>query len=167
MIKGYYSNKKKLDTMLRKSETQRRRKDQIRRDIKECNISIEVPSGSIDYSGMPGPTGGFTTSSIERALDRSIDLLIRELESTIKYSVKLESRIRDIEEKIMNVEILLEDLDEEELRLIELIYRDGKKYRFIESEMSMSLSTISDTKKRILTKLKSEQNPNGYRTKQA
>lgn len=158
MIKSYYKNKRRLDTMLRKAETQRRRKEQIRRDIKECNITIEIPSTSIGYSDMPGATGGLPSSSIEVSLERSIDLLIRELENTIRYSVRLETRIREIEEKIMNVEILLEDLEEEELKLLELIYRDNKRYRFIESELSMAIGTITNTKKRVLSKIKDEMN---------
>ena len=158
MIRNYYRNKRKLNTMLRKSETQRRRKDEIRRNIKECNITIEVPSTSIDYEGMPNKTGGLPSSNIEVELERSIDLLIRELESTIKYSVRLDIRIRNMEERIMNVEIMLEVLDPEELRLLELIYQEGMRYRFIEHEMKMSMGTITNTKKKALGKIGKEMN---------
>lgn len=144
--------------MLRKSETQRRRKDEIRRNIKECNITIEVPSMSIDYEGMPNKTGGLPSSNIEVELERSIDLLIRELENTIKHSVRLDIRIRNMEERIMNVEIMLEVLDPEELRLLELIYQEGMRYRFIEHEMKMSMGTITNTKKKALGKIGKEMN---------
>lgn len=63
---------------------------------------------------------------------------------------------REIEGKIMNVEILLEDLEGEEIKVLELIYRDNKRYRFIEHELSMTIGTITKNKNKnkILLKLK-------------
>lgn len=54
----------------------------------------------------------------------------------------------------MDVEILLEDLEGEEIKLLELIYRDNKRYRFIEHELSMTIGTITKNKNKILLKLK-------------
>lgn len=157
IIKSYYKDKRRLNILFMKLETQERRIERVTRDIKNCNVTIEVPGISIDYS-EERVQGGQTTSSIELALERSIDILIKELERAIDYRIRLETRIRNLEEKIMNIEIFLEELEEEERKLLELIYDKNMRYRFIEHEMGMAIGTITNTKKRILIKIKDMMN---------
>ncbi|KNF07153.1 Na+/phosphate symporter [Gottschalkia purinilytica] len=152
MIRGYYRNKKRLNTSLQKLEVQKERIEQIRRDIKECNISLDTTISSIDYS-VDRVQGSTVISAIERELERNIDMLIRELERAIRYKITLEYRIKRKEEQLMNLEVILRGLDQEERKLLELLYKDKKTYRQIEHELHMTRSTISRRKKEILTSL--------------
>ena len=152
IIKEYFRKKRNLDILLLKLETQERKIEKIKRDISECNINMEVTISSINYT-REKVQGGTYISSIERELERSIDILIEALKNEIKTKIKLESRIRNLESDLMNIEVILNELKEEEERLIHLIYKDNKTYRYIEHEMNMSMGTITNTKKRILNKL--------------
>lgn len=152
MLRGYYRNKKRLDVSLRKLEIQKERINQIRVDIKECNINMDTTIGAIDYS-KDRVQGGSVTSGIERELERNIDILIMELERAIRYRINLEYRVKRKEEQLINLEVVLRGLDIEKRTLLELIYRDNKPYRQIGEDLHIGLGTVNRKKNEILKEL--------------
>lgn len=154
MLRVHYRNKRKLDVSLRKLEVQKERINQIRVDIKECNINMDTTIGAIDYS-KDRVQGGSVTSGIERELERNIDMLIMELERAIRYRINLEYRVKRKEDQLINLEVVLRGLDLEDRKLLEALYRDGKSYRQIEDEeeLLMAKTTVSRKKKEIINHL--------------
>lgn len=149
MLYGHYKRKNRLGSLISRLIRAENRIKRIRVDIKECNIEFGETVKGIDYSREPG-NGNSVASSIERELEIAIDNMIRELKYAIKDKYKTIAKIRELEKRIDDVEILLEKLTEEELRIVELIYGERMKYREMEDLVNMGRSTIQRKKDTIV-----------------
>lgn len=155
MLYNYYRRKKKIYRLKGKLIRTQNRIDRLRKDIKECNIEIDHTIKAIDYSNEKIKCND-VTSSIERELERAIDKLFRDLEFNIRDKRKINEKIRYLEKKVDDLDVVLEQLTDEELQIVELKYGEEMNYREMEVRLPMARSTIQRKKDRIIEYLINE-----------
>jgi chromosome segregation ATPase len=156
----YYRKKKRIDSLKSKLIRIDNRIERLRKDIKECNVELDNPLKAIDYSREYVKSNSIV-SSIERELDMAVDRIMRELELNLKEKYKVKGKIMNLEKQIENTETLLQKLNEEELRIIELRYNKELSYRQMEEELFMARSTLQRRKDKIIRSLVYETNKVG------
>ncbi len=159
MLYGHYKRKNRIGSLNSKLTRVELRLERLRHDIRTCNVELGETMKAIDYSkDMSGGSGGM--SNIEVELERAVDNTLREIRNTIREKHKIIGKIYGIEKEIDNIELLLDDLTEDELRIIELRYggRMRKKVSYEEMEMliPMGKSTIQRKHKEIIYYLTEE-----------
>lgn len=155
ILYGHFRKQKRIQKLKSKLIRINNRIDRLKSDIMNNNIELNDTLKSIDYSSTKVQTSN-STSSIERELERAIEQLMRELENELRERRKTESKIRYLIKKVDDVAIILEQLIEEELRIVELKYGEEKNLRQMESMLLMGKSTIQRKKDKIIEFLSSE-----------
>lgn len=138
----HYSNKLKRDRYKRKIVKLEKQKEDLKKDIYNCNIEFNTTIRAMDYSSDKIVCNSID-SSMDQDIEKGISRLINQYKSTIRLIINTKRRLREVESLIDNIDIILEELTEEEQQLIELKYGDKKSYREMEEYLPISLSTIS------------------------
>lgn len=118
----YYKNLRLIDRLESKCQYLENQKDEIYRDIKEGNVSIdpELNMGlAISERVQTSSTG---ISTVEREMANAIDRLVNEWKETRKKILKNHSKIRDIKKENYDIERTIGQLKEESKLFIELRY---------------------------------------------
>lgn len=145
MLYNHYRRKKRIQSLKSRLVRIENRIERLRRDIKECNIDLDDTLKAIDYS-RDSIQSGEVTSNIERELERATDKILKELETSMKEKWKTIKKIRDLEKQVENIELLLEELTEEELRIVELKYGEQLNDREVSERLYMARSTMQRKK---------------------
>lgn len=141
MLYNHYRRKKKIISLRSRVIRIQHRIDNLRRDIKECNVDLGDTMKAIDYARDPIQNSS-VTSNIERELERAIDKILKEIATNISDKWKTIHKINDMEKQIDNIELLLSELVDEELQILELKYGEKKSYKAMEELIPMGKSTI-------------------------
>lgn len=149
ILYSHYRKKKRLQSLNSRLIRINNRVERLNRDIKECNIDLEDTMKAIDYSRDSIQSGG-VTSNIERELERATDKILKDLEISVKEKWKTIKKIRDLEKQVENIELLLEELTEEELRIVELKYGEQLNDREVSERLYMARSTMQRKKGTII-----------------
>lgn len=100
-----------MDKLEHKISVLEEQKEKIRQDIKETNIFLEEESRSMTYEErVQSSSSG--SSYAEKEMIRQIEKLKRELKSTIRYSLKLKVKAREIKKEIADIEYAVSLLGE-------------------------------------------------------
>jgi RNA polymerase sigma factor (sigma-70 family) len=152
MLYGHYRRKKRINSLKSRIIRTNNRISRLRTDIKECNVCLDDTLKGIDYSKEYVNTGQ-VVSNIERELEKAIDNILKSIAYEIRRKRKTQSRIRNLEKAIDDVEVLLEELSEEELQIIELRYGEKKSDREIADMINMSRTTVQRKRTDIIKQL--------------
>ncbi|MBU5440307.1 hypothetical protein KQI42_20130 [Tissierella sp. MSJ-40] len=152
MLYGHYRRKKRIDTLKSRLIRIENRIKRLRDDIKECNVELSDTLKAIDYSREYIQSGD-VTSNIEKELEIVIDKMLKEIEINIKEKYKLKNKIMHLEKQTENIENLLQEFNEEELKIIELRYKEGLSYRQMEAKLFMARTSINNKKNKIILHL--------------
>jgi DNA-directed RNA polymerase specialized sigma24 family protein len=156
MLYEYYKKKKRIVKLKNKLARIESRIEKLKKDIKECNVELYDTMKAIDYSREAVQCSS-VTSNIENELMKAIDRLLYELNYSVKEKRKTREKIRYIEKKIDDIDVILEQLTDEELQIIELKYGEEMNYRKMENIMHMGRSTIQRKKDRVVYFIMNEQ----------
>lgn len=124
--------------------------DRIKNVHKYVNLDVDIPSVNL---GEKVQTSFDDTSYFERELQNEVTKLQREKYDKIKRLYRMDSKIRNMENLIYEMDYDLSLLDPEDKKFIELKYRYNKSLLCIATELSFSGSTASRMKDRIISKL--------------
>lgn len=141
MLYNHYKRKDRINRLVSKRIRLEYRIDNLKRDIRECRYELDSTLQGIDYSKDKIQTNS-VTSSIEQELLLAEERVLRELEYTIREKRKTQEKIRYLEKKIDETEILLEDLAEEEKQILEMKYSEKMSDKIIADMLNMSRTTI-------------------------
>ena len=146
----------------RLDETEKKIK-QVETELKELQISLPLPSLTVNYSGIQ-VTGGDKSSYLEKALVRQEEKLYRELMQLKILRARLGQRIRDIKQKWEGMEMTIPIiLDEEEMLIAkikfsnrEISYREIARIIEHKTCIMRSPNTIKQKIERIMYKIAKE-----------
>lgn len=138
----YYRNLMEMDKLEHKISVLEEQKEKIRQDIKETNICLEEESRSMTYEERVQSSS--SGSYVEKETVRQIEKLERELKETIKYSLKLKVKVREIKKEIADIEYVVSLLGKGYKDLVIMKYRDKKSFESIGQALYISKSAACD-----------------------
>lgn len=145
LIKEYYTTHTRISLLNDKLVRVSRRIKELRRDIAECNVDLDYDIKGIDYS-VEKISGGETSSTVERIVEKALNKLIRELEQAIREKYKLMYEIRQIQKNRDNIGPILDKLAVEEKQVLDARYGSKRgqviSYDKLEAKLTMSKTTI-------------------------
>lgn len=157
ILYNHYRKKETIDKLNSQLKRTRNRIDIIKETLKECDFTLDVDIKGIDYS-QDKVQSNSNISSVENELLREESKLERELKEEIKYKFNLKRRARNIQKQIDNVEVVLEQLPLNYVKIIELLYKDKLTYRATGYILYCTHVTVRNHKKRIIEILMKELN---------
>lgn len=145
----YFQAEKKISCLNLRIELLNKHIADIRTRIRETDISIPGESRSITYGDVV-QTSGSVISYAERAAIRIIDDMENEIAYKREQLAELEKQIRDIESYNAIIEYNLNFLSHNDQMFLQLKYGQEKADWQIGQEMSMSQSTATRTRQRLV-----------------
>lgn len=145
----YYRSLTEIDKLEYKISLLEDQKQKIKQDMKETNIFIEEESRSITYEERVQNSSS-CSSYAEKEMIRQIEKLERELKDTIRYSLKLKVKVRDIKKEIVDIEYTVRLLGKEYKDLLEMKYRDKKSFEAIGEKLHASKSAAFDKRDEVV-----------------
>lgn len=143
----YFRQLKEIDKLKHKSITLWDQIQEIEKDIKNTNVSVETSLNmGIDYSMDRVQTSPSGSSYAESGIIQEITNLEKELKYKKHKILKLRARIRDLEEQTEDMEYNLSTLSEENKRFIEFKY--DEKLNPIEISIKMNMAQATAYRKR-------------------
>lgn len=113
-----------------------KQKEHIEKDIKNNNVTIETGLNmGIEYGKERVQTSPTGSSYAEQEMIKAIDKLERELLYKKKKILKINTRIREMEEQSQDMQFNLSMLNEESKRYIEFKYGERRGIGWIANEM--------------------------------
>jgi len=91
-----------------------------------------------------------------KASEYKAEIVAKRIENNNYKILDKQLRINDVMEEHAYIEFIIETLDDEDKRIIELRYKNNKKYQAMVSSLKMSQSTISRRVNKILGNIKSQ-----------
>ncbi|WP_066499949.1 hypothetical protein [Abyssisolibacter fermentans] len=154
ILYSHYEKKNKINRLKNRLSRIDNRIKVLKQDIKECNIEMQDTMKSMDYS--KNSRNSNKVSIIEIELERAFNVLEKRIKTAYHNKYKLINRIRDLEKRIENIDIVLNELDEEELQLVEYKYNDKYGWIKISKIQHCSTATIYRKKDKIIEYLSNE-----------
>ncbi|WP_195952566.1 hypothetical protein [Clostridium saudiense] len=152
-IYNYFKRDKKIAALKHKIDILAKQIEQIDKELRECNISIDIESSSPSFEErvQSSPDG---TSYAEREVIRITDL-------KLKRKLSKEIEIEEIKEEIENIELdnsileyNLQYINEEWYKLLELKYKFKKNETQISLEMNISQSQVNKIKQKAIADIR-------------
>lgn len=138
----YYRQLKLIDKLKHKVVILYKQIQQIQEDIKNNRVFISPDINGIDYSAEKVISSSDGSSYFEKEFVRAVDMLDRELVFKKRKILKLNVRIRQMEEEIEDMKYNISMLSEECKRFVEWKYgTDSKNIEFIAENLGMALAT--------------------------
>lgn len=136
----YYRDKKEIKMLERKKEDLEDRIDRIEYDLRNTHIYVS------SYPSRDGITEKVQTSCLgesyyEKELMNAIGKLEKEQLEKIKKILKINAKIRNLEEFIRHMDYNVGMLNEESKRFIELKYGDGENILTISRKLNIAQAT--------------------------
>ena len=155
----HFRKKRSLERLNRTLTFLERKTEQVKKDIHECNIEIDDNLRTINYNKLNIKTSD-RKSVVEDALIESIERLQNELSFTYKKKVKIKIKARGLERKVSEMDNILKNLSEEELKIAELKYNDCFSNVKIAKLLHCSEFTIRRNRNKIIEYISNELNVN-------
>lgn len=154
LVKDYYRYNNKIELLQDKYNRVEKRIAKLRKDIKECNVDIDYSIKGIDYSKDPSGNKNERYSSVEQEVEKALNSLMNNLKRSIKEKYTIKERIYEIIETKDAIEPVLNQLTEDEKRLLDMRYSNkrGKpvSFRKLESKIPLSYSSIHEAHRSIM-----------------
>ena len=150
---NFFNKEKKIAALRYQIEILRKQIERLYKDLRECNITIEIESSSPGFEERV-QTSSNGTSYAEREVIRITDLkLKRKAEKEVEIEEFL-ALIDKIELDNAILEYNLQFINEEWHKLLELKYKDKKSEQQIAIEMNMSQSQVNKIKQKVIFDIK-------------
>lgn len=146
---NYFNKEKKIATLNYRIELLKKQIDKINQELKECDVSIEVESGSQGFEERV-QTSSDGTSYAEREVIRITDLKLKRKKSKEIEIEELKEKIENIELDNSILEYNLQYINEEWYKLLELKYKFKKNETQISLEMNISQSQVNKIKQKAI-----------------
>ena len=142
----------KLDILRNQISILKKQIESINEDLKNCNVSIDVPYYSAGFDEKVQSSRSYTGEA-EREVMRETEKMLSRIRNK-KFEIEnLKELIEVIEIDIMKFNKIFKFLSEDELKLIKLKYKYRKSEEFIAAELIISQSQTNRIKNRILKKI--------------
>lgn len=146
---SYFNKEKIINSLKHKIEILNRQIEQLVKDIRECNITIDEESRCISYEERV-QTSSAGTSYAERETVRIIDMKIKRVADKEYEKEKLLERIESIELDNAILDYNLEFINKEYYKILELKYGKKKKEIEISIELNISQSQVNKIKQKMI-----------------
>lgn len=150
---NYFNKEKKIATLNYRIELLKKQIDKINQELKECDVSIEVESGSQGFEERV-QTSSDGTSYAEREVIRITDLKLKRKKSKEIEIEELKEKIENIELDNSILEYNLQYINEEWYKLLELKYKFKKNETQISLEMNISQSQVNKIKQKAIADIR-------------
>lgn len=148
----FFRNENKLDILRNQISILKKQIESINEDLKNCNVSIDVPYYSAGFDEKVQSSRSYTGEA-EREVMRETEKMLSRIRNK-KFEIEnLKELIEVIEIDIMKFNKIFKFLSEDELKLIKLKYKYRKSEEFIAAELIISQSQTNRIKNRILKKI--------------
>lgn len=148
----FFRNENKLDILRNQISILKKQIESINEDLKNCNVSIDVPYYSAGFDEKVQSSRSYTGEA-EREVMRETEKMLSRIRNK-KFEIEnLKELIDVIEIDIMKFNKIFKFLSEDELKLIKLKYKYRKSEEFIAAELIISQSQTNRIKNRILKKI--------------
>lgn len=124
--------------------------NRIKNAYKYVTLDTDLPAQGFEERVQNSSDG---TSYFERQLEREVTSLQKEKLDKIKRIYKMDSKVRNMENLIHEMDYNLSLLNEEERKIVELKYKSKKSIAAISMEMNISLTTTYRRKDKIISNL--------------
>ena len=151
-LKGYYRNLREIKRLQRKTERLKEQRQKIIDAINNDNVFLEADVRAVSLDNISASPRGFHISPQEKAVDTAYRKLDDKQNELYYEIVEAELLIGEIQLANADTEYFLQNLDCEDLKLIELYFRDRKTFLQISFELNMSVSTVNRRLNKILDK---------------
>lgn len=149
---NFFRNENKLDILRNQISILKKQIESINEDLKNCNVSIDVPYYSASFDERVQTSSSYTGAA-EREVMRETEKMLSRIRNK-KFEIEnLKELIEVIEIDIMKFNKIFKFLSEDELKLIKLKYKYRKSEEFIAAELIISQSQTNRIKNRILKKI--------------
>lgn len=150
---NYFQKDKKIAAINYKIETLMHQIDGIDRDLRECNIDIELESSAMSFEERV-QTSNDGTSYAERQAIKVTELKLQRKADKELEIEQLKTEIENIELDNAILDFNLKDLNREYYKILELRYGKKKNETEISLEMNISQSSINRIKQKTLEDIK-------------
>lgn len=150
---NYFNKEKKIATLNYRIELLKKQIDKINKELRECDVSIEVESGSQGFEERV-QTSSDGTSYAEREVIRITDLKLKRKKSKEIEIEELKEKIENIELDNSILEYNLQYINEEWYKLLELKYKFKKNETQISLEMNISQSQVNKIKQKAIADIR-------------
>ena len=148
----FFRNENKLDILRNQISILKKQIESINEDLKNCNVSIDVPYYSAGFDEKVQSSRSYTGEA-EREVMRETEKMLSRIRNK-KFEIEnLKELIEVIEIDIMKFNKIFKFLSEDELKLIKLKYKYRKSEEFIATELIISQSQTNRIKNRTLKKI--------------
>ncbi|WP_085829038.1 hypothetical protein [Clostridium massiliodielmoense] len=142
----HYKNIRKKSRLEYKKFNLEKKIEEIRKDIKEANVSIDSDIRAIDYSTDKVQTS--TSGGIELEIINALDKLEIELKKTIKAKLKIQFKIRELKDDIDDIDYILSRLSTDYKNLVELKYGNAEHISNISIGIRLNMTESTVRRKR-------------------
>lgn len=152
ILYSHFKRKQKIMTVSRSIEEIEKKIEKNKKDIETTNISIPLQSSAMSYEErvQTSPSGdGYAEKELERQISKLEQNIVWLEDRKVDKRVCLDK----LEIEVKEIDSVLENLDEEELRFVELKYGDKKGIEQISQCMSMARTTVYRKRKNIVEKI--------------
>lgn len=156
MLYNHFKRIRKIERLKRIIDHIERRILQIKSDIKECRYVLRDNLKGISYDTLKVNGGIQEKSQIESMLIREAVKLDQELEEARKKKYRLRRRIRDKENKVLDIKLVLEKLDDEQQQIVEMKYNRCLSLNDISIVFLCDKSTVKRKKDKIINFISQE-----------
>lgn len=125
---------------------------QLRKDLKNCNIEMECTLNSIDYT-KERVSNSNVVSQIEMELEKAVNRILEDLRNEIKNRNDITNEINKIRSYTKYIEAIIENLNDEEGKIIRFKYCDKLSLHKIAEKLNYSPAKIFRQNKNIIRNL--------------
>jgi len=140
MLYRYYRQQRELERLKARIRRNEQRRDEIYKDIKETNVTLETEVNMAVSYDEKVQTSNLGTSFAEKETVRQIEKLEREWKDTRRKILQDKYRIREINSQNADIEYTLNQLLEEDKQLVELKYGSRRPISDLQISMEIKLS---------------------------
>lgn len=151
-LKKYFSKDKIIKSLQDRIFILDRQIESINRDLRDCNVSIEIESSSPSFE-QKVQTSSNGTSYAEREVMRVTEIRIRRIEDKKVEKEKVLEKLDNIEIECNEIEWKIKDFTGELKTLLELSYKDKCNEYMVSQKMNLSQSQVNKRKKQMIQKI--------------
>jgi hypothetical protein len=148
MLYRYYRQQRETERLKARIRRNEQRRDEIYKDIKETNITLETEVNMAVSYDEKVQTSNLGTSFAEKETVRQIEKLEKEWKDTRRKILNDKYKIREINSQNADIEYTLNQLLEEDKQLVELKYGSRRPMSDLQISMQINISESTVRRKR-------------------
>ena len=142
-LKDYYKDIREIEKLQERVKKLKKLRQEIIDNMNNGNITLEADIQAISYNNASISKTGICVSQQERAIEKAYQALDNKQSDLYVEIIETETLISDLQLKNLDIDYFLKNLDYEDLKLIELYFRDKKTALQISFILNMHASTVA------------------------